>query len=102
VRYRVGHIANPPPPPKIPPSYQVATPGSGATPIAFPSPGNYNVLESADAVHKKGPVTQSIFKSKTKRFQSIVSEKAPGPDLYHPFPKSKFQSFHLNMNQNWM
>jgi hypothetical protein len=78
----------------------VAVPGSGFTPIAFPSPGQYNIAKGGDAILKHGAELRSIFQSKSSRFQKTIQD-TPGPCFYRPFPHSKFQSFHLNLNQNW-
>jgi hypothetical protein len=99
---RIGHIAQPPGPPAEPLSNQVAIPGSGFTPIAFPSPGDYNIAKSGDAVHKSQPCPRSIFLSKTNRFGDFSRSGNPGPGSYHPFFIPQQQSYHLNLDQQWV
>jgi hypothetical protein len=101
VRVRIGHIARPPPPPAEPTSNQVAIPGSGFTPLAFPSPGQYDIAKGGDAIHRKQPEPRSVFVSKSNRFSKLVNSDTPGPCHYHIFPHAKHQSFHLNMDQHW-
>lgn len=91
--------------PEEPISYQVAIPGSGMTPIAFPSPGisfvivgRYELAKAGDAVHKSAPMPRSVFVSKSSRFGKAGAQeiKLPGPGWYHPLVETK-QSFHLNI-----
>ncbi|KAJ2993814.1 hypothetical protein HDV02_002057 [Globomyces sp. JEL0801] len=98
---KFGSLAEIPDTPKEPSSNQTAIPGSGATPIAFPSPGCYNLARGSDAIHKTIPALNSIFQSKTTRFQYNETKSAPGPGHYHPFTNDGSRSFHLNLSQNW-
>ncbi|KAI8912880.1 hypothetical protein BC831DRAFT_490733 [Entophlyctis helioformis] len=101
LRGRVGTIAALPPRPSTPLSTQIAVPGSGMTPIAFPSPGRYEVARCTDSVHRTAPITSSIFVSKSPRFVGSVPPNRPGPGFYHPVPDIKYRSFRLNIDNTW-
>ncbi|KAJ3323977.1 hypothetical protein HDV06_000953 [Boothiomyces sp. JEL0866] len=100
-KIKIVNISDPPALPEEPLSNQVCIPGSGQTPIAFPSPGKYNIVRGADATHKSSPATRSIFMSKSERFAQPLNKEVPGPGYYHPFPHSKSRSYHLNLEENW-
>ncbi|KAJ3311494.1 hypothetical protein HDV04_003981 [Boothiomyces sp. JEL0838] len=109
-KIKIVNIADPPPLPEEPLSNQVCIPGSGKTPIAFPSPGKYNIVRGADATHKSSPTTRSIFMSKSERFAQPFNKDhslTPNPDpitlilkkighniidlIYRPFEKEAIQ-----------
>ena len=73
----MGTIAHPPVPLAIPISHQIAIPGSGMTPIAFPSPGKYEIAKAGDKIKRNAPKTQSVFQSQSQRFQNPKSSQ-PG------------------------
>ena len=74
-----GTIAKPVFRSNAPLSAQVSTPGSGTTPIAFPSPGSYELAKCADKILKGVPIPRSIFLSKSNRFPDSVAKHCPGP-----------------------
>ncbi|KAI8913515.1 hypothetical protein EDD86DRAFT_200706 [Gorgonomyces haynaldii] len=101
-QYLVATIAKPPAPPEEPSSNQVSVPGSGMTPIAFPSPGTYELAKSCDAVQRSVPKTRSVFVSKSPRFQVSSREKTQvGPGYYMPIDNSR-QSYHLKLDGSWV
>ena len=67
---------------EVPISHQVAVPGSGMTPVAFPSPGissliigQYELAKAGDSVHPRAPLTRSVFVSKSPRFPVSLETK---------------------------
>jgi hypothetical protein len=71
------------------------------TPIAFPSPGRYDIQKCTDLLHKSGPKTKSIFQSKSERFKDVGNDKL-GPGFYNPLPEPRNRSFQLNIEQKWI
>ena len=94
-------IAKAPPKPAFPASIQSSIQGSGATPLAFPSPGRYNLAKGAEMMsqHRQAPAPSL---GKSKRFQKDTLEgPIPGPGSYRPFIDGGHRSFHLNLHKNW-
>ncbi|KAJ3274526.1 hypothetical protein HDV01_002654 [Terramyces sp. JEL0728] len=82
-KIKIVNLADPPALPDEPLANQVCVPGSGQTPIAFPSPGKYNIVRGADATLKSCQVTRCIFMSKSDRFGKPQNKDMPGPGDYH-------------------
>ncbi|KAJ1332653.1 hypothetical protein BSLG_008282 [Batrachochytrium salamandrivorans] len=94
-RGNVGRISVLPLRSTTPLSSQIAIPGSGMTPAAFPGPGHYNIAQCDDALHRTPPILRSDFISRAPRFFDHQLKGPPGPgDI-------KFRSFHLNMDKQW-
>ncbi|KAJ3304165.1 hypothetical protein HDV03_003013 [Kappamyces sp. JEL0829] len=95
VKFRM--IARAPKKPEEPLSNQTSVPGSGMTPIAFPSPGEYEIARGANAVQRAVPAPSM---GKSERFQKSLGA-TPGPGSYRPYQDSGHRSFHLNLGQSW-
>jgi hypothetical protein len=98
---RLQTIAKPPAKPVFPASIQTSVPGSGATPIAFPSPGRYNLAKGAEMMsqHRQAPAPSL---GKSQRFVEMAFDALiPGPGSYKPFIGGGHRSFHLNLHGNW-
>ncbi|KAH6566744.1 hypothetical protein BASA50_008617 [Batrachochytrium salamandrivorans] len=100
-RGNVGRISVLPLRSTTPLSSQIAIPGSGMTPAAFPGPGHYNIAQCDDALHRTPPILRSDFISRAPRFFDHQLKGPPGPGFYHPIGDIKFRSFHLNMDKQW-
>ena len=97
VKYKLGNICNRPQKPLFPLSDQTSVPGSGMTPIAFPTPGRYDIAKGDGVVFGRRP---EIGFGRGRRFASIGGELV-GPGFYHPVGSGK-RSFQLNMDQKWI
>lgn len=91
-------IAKEPPKPSTPGSTQVSIPGSGMTPIAFPSPGDYEIAYGTDTLHRSRPAPSM---SKATRFRGLRNYTTVGPGSYQPYIDGGHRSFHLNLKNTW-
>jgi hypothetical protein len=100
-RPKIGHIAPSPIPPAEPLAHQVAVPGSGMTPIAFPSPGRYDIA-NADVLFRPSTMAVSVFQSKSERFENLKDKYLlPGPGSYNPLARFNKRSYQLNLDRHW-
>lgn len=98
IKYKFGHICKQPQKPMLPLSNQTSVPGSGMTPIAFPTPGRYDIARGDGVVFGRRP---KIGFGREKRFERVGGELV-GPGFYHPVDYGGKRSFQLNMDQKWI